>query len=179
MLLWVGSLVVVGAVTSQGDLGLWQPGHQALLSHWLSDHRSFRVARDADCSDDVVDAAGNTHTQTCAHLVEEIRKWAHNPNYEPFYATGDFNGDGHGDFAAVLIDTANAKPHRNAVVVVFNGPFTMNRGEQPAFILKDRSASATFLGYGPPRPKPWRLVIGSPEAEGYALVWQRGRYRVR
>jgi hypothetical protein len=133
-----------------------------------------------DCEDRWRDSAGKEHVESCQRLVQELRAWTKNPDANPFYANGDFNGDRNEDFAVVLTDThsskAGAKP---ATVVVFNGPFRAAGAVEPTFTLPGRLVSETFLGYGPPRGKPWHLVIGMPESEGRQLVWRDGRYILR
>jgi hypothetical protein len=47
--------------------------------------------------------------------------WKPVPDYHPYIATGDFNGDGAEDFAVVLID--RTKQEQNFALIVFNGPF--------------------------------------------------------
>jgi hypothetical protein len=133
-----------------------------------------------DCEDRWIDSAGKEHVESCQRLVQQLRAWTKDPVVNPFYAKGDFNADGNEDFAVVLTDAQQSKTGaKSATVVVFNGPFQAAGTVEPAFSLAGRSVSETFLGYGPPRAKPWRLIIGSPESEGRALVWRDGRYLLR
>jgi len=154
--------------------------HGRLLQGWLARHPDLRPARMEDCEDRWRDSAGKEHVESCQRLVRELRAWTKNPDANPFYANGDFNGDRNGDFAVVLTDTrsstAGAHP---ATVIVFNGPFRAAGTVEPTFTLPGRLVSETFLGYGPPRGKPWHLVIGLPESEGRQLVWRDGRYILR
>jgi hypothetical protein len=154
--------------------------HEQVLQGWLATHPDLRPARLEDCEDRRIDSAGKEHVESCQRLVAELRAWTKDPATNPFYANGDFNGDGQEDFAVVLTDARQSKSSaKSATVVVFNGPFQKTRAVEPAFSLAGRPVSGTFLGYGPPRPKPWRLIIGSPESEGRTLVWRNGRYLLR
>lgn len=123
---------------------------RAVLSQWLKNNPTFRVATDADCQ--------------CAESIEELRKgsggvWKANLNYHPYYASGDFNSDGEKDFAVVLID--NKEKMR---LVIFNGP--ISPGITPAY-QSTKYTGALF--FGPPRQKPYRLVVGDFGSEGGIL----------
>jgi hypothetical protein len=146
----------------------------------LATHQDLRPVRLEDCEDRWVDSAGNEHVESCRRLVQELRAWTKDPAANPFYTKGDFNGDGKEDFAVVLTDAHQSKTGaKSATVVVFNGPFQSAGAVEAVFSLSGRSVSESFLGYGPPRGKPWHLIIGSPESEGRALVWRNGRYILR
>lgn len=145
-LLAIGTLGSTAAIAQ--DTTNYIPSKQrAVLGQWLKQNPTLRVATDADCQ--------------CADDVAEIRKgsggvWKANPNYHPYYASGDFNSDGEQDFAVVLIDGA-AKLH----LVIFNGPIYI--GIAPAY------QSTKYVGplfFGAPRPKPYRLVVGDFGSEG-------------
>lgn len=93
--------------------------------------------------------------------------WKPIPDYHPYVATGDFNGDGVDDFAVVVVD--RSKDKNNFVLVVFNGPFP-SKTVSPAFIKSGLELTDQGLFYGPPRPKPYRLVQGPFESEGWVLI---------
>ena len=154
--------------------------HDRLLRKWLSTRADLRPAGMEDCVDRRLDSAGKERRDSCERLVQELRAWTKDAETNPWYAKGDFNGDGAEDFAVVLTDTPLKKgAHKSAIVAVFNGPFRTGRCVEPAFLQTRRSRSETFLGFGPPRPKPWHLIIGMPDSEGAALVWRDGRYVLR
>ena len=141
------------------------PQQQKVVAYWLAAHRELRIATDADCK--------------CDEDIERTRKgaggvWVPVPDYHPYVATGDFNRDGSTDFAIVVID--NAKSVKNFELVVFNGP-VKHQPQSPAFIQSGLDGDALF--FGPPRPKPYRLVIGPFESEGSILVPQHRTYRLR
>lgn len=128
-----------------------------LVQNWLSRHRQFRMATDADCD--------------CAADIKQMRAgyggaWKAIPGYHPYFATGDFNGDGIRDFAVAVVDRSKAT--NNFALLVFNGPIGAKRAH-PAFIKRDLDLRHQGLVYGPPRPKPYRLVVGRFEAEGRIL----------
>jgi hypothetical protein len=154
--------------------------HDRFLQRWLATHPDWRLARVEDCEDRWIDSAGKEHVESCQRLVQALRAWTKDPAVNPFYARGDFNRDENEDFAVVLTHAKQGKTSaKSAKVVVFNGPFQGAGAVEPAYSLAGRSVSETFLGYGPPRAKPWRLIIGSPESEGRVLIWSNGRYVLR
>jgi len=95
------------------------------------------------------------------------------PDYHPYVVSGDFNGDGEIDFAVAVARTNT--PHIFKILV-FNGPIK-SVGEAPSFV--DSISGLTGIGffYGPPRPKPYRLVVGAFESEGDVLVPKGQTYR--
>ena len=134
-----------------------------VLSVYLTNHPQLRMATGADCGD-------------CASDVESIRlgsppNWPAVPGYEPYLMSADLNGDGRPDFAAVLIDTT--KTTKSFVLVIFNGPFRAGR-IAPSFIQRGLDLRGGGLFFGPPRPKPYRLVVGEFESEG-AILEPTGR----
>ena len=136
------------------------------LQSWLARHPNYRAAIDADCHE-------------CSDEINETKAgtdgWEPVPDYRPYIATGDFNGDGTVDFAVVLID--RSKRDRNFSVAVFNGPY-QGRVQSPAFLKSGFSLRHGGLFFGPPRPKPYRLVIGNFNAGGVVLMPHRNTYRL-
>jgi hypothetical protein len=136
------------------------PQEQKIVRAWLTQHPDYRVATDADCN--------------CAEDIRQMREgsggqWKPVPDYHPYVATGDFNGDGVADFAIEVIDPS--KSPLNFVLLVFNGPFR-SESASPAFVKSDVGGQALF--FGPPRPKPYRLVIGPFESDNSAILLPRG-----
>jgi hypothetical protein len=78
------------------------------------------------------------------------------PDYDPYEVSGDFNGDGVGDIAVVLLDTR--KQSDAFVLLVFNGPF--GRTSQAALFRIGLDLKRQGLFYGPPQEKPYRLLLG-------------------
>ena len=89
--------------------------------------------------------------------------------------TGDFNGDGVVDFAAVVAEKRGGR--HSFAIVVFNGPFG-EKTAQPAFFRSGLDFEGQGLFYGPPRPRPYRLVLGPFEAGGLALVPRGSAYKL-
>lgn len=128
-----------------------------MLGEWLKSNPTFRVATDSDCR--------------CSEEIAEIRKgsgdaWKPNPRYHPYYVSGDFNGDGTEDFAVVLVGS-QSQLH----LAIFNGRFLP--GTKPAYLSSDHVGA---LFYGPPRPRPYRLIIGAFGSEGGSLKPEGGSY---
>jgi hypothetical protein len=130
--------------------------HERVLEAWLGGHAGYRVATDVDCRCD----ENLEHTRVTSAGV-----WRAIPDYHPYTLTGDFNGDGVLDFAVVVID--RSKTTSNFTLLIFNGPFAGNPVAPPAFMKGDLDLRGQGLAYGPPRPKPYRLVLGPFESEGW------------
>jgi hypothetical protein len=141
----------------------------SVLQRWLSAHRGFRSAAISDCE--------------CAEDIAAMRKgsggpWKPVPDYQPYAATGDFNGDGRGDFAVVVIDTSKSIQEAFRLLV-FNGPFSTTLGNPtPAFEKAGLNLQGAGLFFGPPRPQPYRLLVGGFESEGMLLQPTGRSYRL-
>ncbi len=142
-------------------------GEQKVLKTWLARHTEYRIATDDD--------------RDCAGDIEEVKtgyggKMKPIPDYHPYIATGDFNGDGIRDFAVVLID--HSKQEKNFALIIFNGPFDAETAS-PAFSRSGLDLKYSGLFYGPPRPKPYRLLLGPFESDSGVLLIPHGRsYRL-
>jgi len=103
--------------------------------------------------------------------------WRPVPDYHPYVATGDFNGDGVRDFAAVVID--KTKSAHQFTLLVFNGPFDSST-VVPAFVASDLDLKYMGLSFGPPRPKPYRLIMGGFESDNTSMLVPHGKtYQLR
>ena len=136
----------------------------SVIAAWLNQHPGHRLAKDRDCS--------------CDEDIKEMRVggggvWKPIPDYHPYVVSGDFNDDGDIDFAVVVINTSKA---HDSMLLVFNGPVDLDH-PVPAFVDK-RDYMRIGLFYGPPRPKPYRLVIGPFESEGLLLQPRGKTYRL-
>lgn len=142
------------------------PQEQKVLKNWLAQHAEYRLATDEDCD--------------CAEDIREMKAgsggaWKPVPDYHPYVPTGDFSGNGAEDFAVVVIDPS--KQEKNFELVVFNGPFESETAS-PAFLKAGLDLKNEGLFYGPPRPKPYRLVVGPFESEGSMLVPRGHGYKL-
>jgi hypothetical protein len=111
---------------------------QKVLEGWLARHAEFRIATDEDCD--------------CADDIKQMRAgaggaWKPVPDYHPYIATGDFNGDGAEDFAVVVVE--RSKQENNFALIVFNGPFKSETAS-PAFMQSGLDLKYQGLFYGPP-----------------------------
>lgn len=131
---------------------------QRVLKNWLAQHPKYRLATDEDCD--------------CVEDIKQMKAgasgaWKPVPDYHPYTATGDFNGDGAADFAVVVNDPS--KKGKNFALLVFNGPFE-SEAASPAFVKQGLDLKYTGLFYGPPRPKPYRLLLGRFESDSGSLL---------
>jgi hypothetical protein len=138
-----------------------------VLRAWLAEHQGFRSATYSDCA--------------CPDDIQQMRRgyggqWKPVPDYQPYVATGDFNGDGHPDFAAVVVDDAQPT-ERSFTLLVFNGPVKSVR-QHPSFSASKLDLRSRGLFFGAPRPRPYRLVWGAFEAEGAILQPVGSSYRI-
>jgi hypothetical protein len=119
----------------------------AAIENWLTLHQEFRVIDDAECK--------------CDDELKDIRTmtrgaWVADPSYHPYYVTGDFNGDGRIDLAVgVRRMGADAKFQ----VLIISGYRVARHGQNCAF-LSQAFDVGEGLFFGPPRPKPYRLLEG-------------------
>ena len=140
---------------------------QKVLESWLAHHLEYRIATDEDCD--------------CADDIKQMKAgwggaWKPVPDYHPYTATGDFNGDGVEDFAVAVVE--RSKQENNFALVVFNGPFK-SETSSPAFMQSGLDLKYQGLVYGPPRPKPYRLLLGRFESDSGSLLIPHGRgYRL-
>ena len=150
--------------------GTLTPDQQAALASWLAQHATYRLAADADCD--------------CALDIKQVRDGYGDPryalpDYHPFTATGDFNGDGIEDLAVALID-----PKADVdkfTLVVFNGPFTAARPVTPAFLKPGLVLRRDRLFYfGSRKPRPYRLMVGPFNSDsGFRLRPSGSTYRIQ
>jgi hypothetical protein len=153
-------IVVITPVSAEYSL---RSPEQKILEKWLAQHPEFRVAADADCA--------------CAEDIQQTKtgdggNWPSVPDYHPYTAVGDFNSDGVRDLAIVVVD--RSKSAQNFTLLVFNGPLASKTGAPPAFVASGLDLRGQGLFFGPPRPKPYRLVIGPFESDNTAILVPRG-----
>jgi hypothetical protein len=136
-----------------------------VVEFWLKHHPDYRLATDPDCN--------------CTDDLQRMRRgsgrlWKPVPDYHPYVVTGDFNGDGKTDIACTVVSRSTHKYG----LLVFNGPFD-SQDVARALFDKDSGLAGHPLFYGPPRPKPYRLVVGPFESEGTIVEPQGSTYRYR
>lgn len=156
-------LIVIALPTAAWGGHALTSQEQEILGVWLTRHPQFRVATNGDCD--------------CAEDIKQMKagyggSWTPVPDYHPYTATGDFNSDGVDDFAVVVVD--RSKSTHNFALLVFNGPFGSN-AVPPAFVESGLDLHGKGLFFGPPRPKPYRLVVGPFESDNTAILVPRGR----
>jgi hypothetical protein len=139
-----------------------KPPQQAVLHTWLVRHRGYRQATDADCD--------------CKEDIRQMRSgyggaWPRVKDYHPYVATGDFRGNGVLDFAVAVIDRSAAKGR--FTLLVFDGPFH-SADTPPVFVQAGLDLTHQGFSYGPPRPKPFRLVVGPFESDNTCILSPQG-----
>jgi hypothetical protein len=145
-----------------------EPQEERVLKEWLTRNPEYRAATDADCN--------------CPEDIQQMKAgyggdWKPVPDYHPYVATGDFNSDGIRDFAVVVINPS--KSTENFTLLVFNGPFGSKQAS-PAFVESHLDLRYQGLSFGPPRPKPYRLVVGPFESDNTWILIPRGHsYKVQ
>jgi hypothetical protein len=163
--------ISIAALLSLGNLSLFashtlSSSQSSVIAEWLTNNRGYRLASDQDCD--------------CTEDINMMRAgsggiWKPVPDYHPYVASGDFNGDGIIDFAVVVINTRKA---HDSVLLVFNGPNHL-RDSIPAFVGPHDDLGRSALFFGPPRPKPYRLVVGPFESDNTLILKPHGKtYRL-
>jgi hypothetical protein len=156
-------LLCCGGALSPAEIPeLIKSPHREAISLWLGQHPTYRLANraDCDCSEDIHSLrTGCGGTQTAE------------PSYEPFYATGDFNGDGLED-AAVIMMSSNLRSS-NLVVAFFQR--SPNKSDRPREIpIRERDIGGLGLFSRKPSPsstdRRWRLLFGAFESEAEQLL---------
>lgn len=125
----------------------------AVLQQWLARRPWLRVATESDC-------------RNRAGLRDARQEYG--AAYQPYFAAGDFNGDGQNDFAVVLVD--QRKRSRKFAIAIFNGPFDPSRAANPAFYTEglDLSTGGLVLREGN------RLLAGVFQTDDCVTLNPRG-----
>jgi len=136
------------------------PTQESVLQGWFKENPGHRRATLADCD--------------CATDVQNMKdgyggEWKGVPDYHPYVATGDFDTDGDEDFAVIVVQQSGARK-----LLVFNAPFA--EPGRPAYVETSLDFRRLALFFGPPRPKPYRLLIGAFESEGALVIPKNGTY---
>lgn len=128
--------------------------HRAVLRHWLPSKPELRLAAEKDC----LNKEGLKATRQ-----------ENGQNYQPYYAVGDFNGDGKEDFAIALIN--QGKRARRFGIAIFNGPFNTRRSSLPNFFAEgvDLSNGGLVVLSGN------RLVAGVFQSDDCVMLRPSGR----
>jgi hypothetical protein len=144
------------------------PQQQKILDTWLSQHPIYRAAMDADCD--------------CSDDIQQMRtgyggNWTPYPDYHPYTVTGDFNGDGAMDFAVAVID--RSKSSNGFALLIFNGPVG-SKPVAPSYLEPGLDLRHEGMSFGPPRPKPYRLLVGPFESNNTWILVPKGQsYKVQ
>lgn len=137
-------------IASTADLGLL---HRTAVERWLLNKPALRLATEKDCR--------NTEG-LAASRVE------YGQNYQPYYATGDFNHDGQPDFAVALVN--KQKRSRKFGLAIFNGPFSQ-KTTSPAFFSEgmDLSDGGLVIQSGN------KLLAGVFQSDDCVVLTPRGK----
>ncbi len=128
--------------------------HRTVLTQWLKTKPALRLATEADCK----------NKEGLAATRQENGK-----NYQPYYALGDFNRDGQGDFAVALIN--EGRRSRRFAIAIFNGPFNAKSLPTPNFFTEgtDLSDGGLVVLTGD------RLVAGVFQSDDCVRLLPRGK----
>lgn len=145
---------IARATSPQIDSPDLRAPHRTVLERWLKNKPMLRLATEKDCRN--VDG-----------LVASREEYGR--DYQPYYATGDFNHDGQQDFAVALIN--GQKSSRRFVIAIFNGPFSQQRTSLPALFAEgiDLSDGGLVVQSGS------RLVAGVFQSDDCVILRPRGR----
>ena len=137
-----------------------EPTARAVILRWLSAHPGFHVIddRDCGCDDDLT-----TQRRGSGGV------WQANTNYHPYYVVGDFNGKDSNDLA---IGVRRSSTGARFQVLIINN-YRSKRADPTHVYLSKPFGDGEALFYGPPRPKPYRLLIGGFGSEGQLFIPQR------
>lgn len=153
-----------GAVAQQQELPSYLDAqHRGVLQRWLKREPNLRLATDKDCGQ-------------CDEELANQRRIS-GADYHPYYAVGDFNGDGKKDFAVAAIELEadeEGRAEQKFVVVVFNAPFSRRKAE-PAFDKDALNLRDGGLFFGPPKASAGRLFIGLFSNDTGLTLIPRGR----
>lgn len=144
---------VIAQSGQAGQLTSLPTQHEAVVRPWLEMRPWLRPATESDCA----------NKEGLEATRQEFGR-----DYQPYYAAGDFNSDGRGDFAVVLVNR-RARSMRFAVAV-FNGPFDQGRNTAPAFFAEGVDLSDGGLVVLPGD----RLIIGVFQTDNCVVLWPRG-----
>ena len=131
-----------------------RPEHREIVEHWLARRPGLRLATD-----------GDTNQDGLAQTRKEKGK-----NYHPYYAVGDFNGDGKEDFAVAFKKKRKSK--LPFTVAIFNGPLAGN--SVPAFTTDDDLRSGGLFYNSKAKPREGRLIVGVFESDDCVILLPRG-----
>jgi hypothetical protein len=153
------SLCCLTAGAAQSDVPSFiQPAHRQAVRALLQTKPYLRVATYADVEDkeridNLNDGFGDAKS--------------------PYYAVGDFNGDGRDDFAVAFVNTRRPK---DFAVAIFNGPFGGGRAARAAYYNETEFGPDSFLlTYGGGRPATLQVSIPGGDLTPMLKPRRRGR----
>ena len=133
-----------------------RPEHKVIVEEWLKLRPDLRLATDAD----------NINKDGLAATRKERGK-----NYHPYYAVGDFNGDGKEDFAVAFVK--KKKSNWPFVFAIFNAPLT--KGSKPSYSTDADLADGGIMYSAKGSARQGRLLFGTFESDNCVIVRPRGR----
>jgi hypothetical protein len=149
-------LISASAPLWAGNAAALMTAHQmARTQQWLSLHKQYRLATDADCG--------------CEEDANFIRKgdgnaWLPQPGYHPYFAVSDFNQNRKLDFSVVVTQSSDKK---RPLVLVF-----LDVDDRPFLAPLVHSANVDSLrgmGLFVSSTKPARLLFGAFNSEAVEI----------
>jgi hypothetical protein len=131
--------------------------HLNQVDAWLKTQEGYRLATIEDCD--------------CLESIVSLRKgdgaaWKPKPNYEPYYATGDFDGDGIKDFAVIVRPIIKED---EAKVLVFLSGQSGKSAIPLVYPLRDKTIRGIGLFLGRSRGNVAKLLVGAFSSEAEEL----------
>ena len=149
----LGLLLSSNAVCLASPAGVQVDRYSEPLSLWLARNPEYRVAADKDCSCEIV----------IEHNKREVRR-----DYTPYRVGGDFDGDGSGDVALVVVNVKRLDDFR---VLVFAS--RLRSGKSPLVyknMLDDQNLAG--IGLATKRVKGRDLLLfGTLNADGAEIIY--------
>jgi hypothetical protein len=148
-------LVMPIVALAQRSVSEYTPAQRAALQSFISRNPSYQFIPETRFDAETLSAARN--------------QWGFGRNFKPYYQTGDFNRDGRGDFAVILLSGRNVDdPNRGLHVVVFNG--VQGNTYRVAHIEREEFSTALFIN-----TRRNRLHVGIMETDSVGCFVPAGR----
>lgn len=135
--------------------------HEPVLQTWLASRPGWRPATKED-----------SYIGVNKDAYDFIESQMRDLGRHPYYVEDDFNGDGHQDFAIILIRKIG-RGYKYAVAI-FNGPFGKTRKATPTF-YSEQVGEGDWLFWMKGDEFGSRFIVGAPASDAGYIIRPRGR----